>query len=90
MFMQLFALQHDPRSDSRCVPNNGGNFIMFESSSNGNDPNNDNFSPCSRNSMAGIITDRGQTGSTPCFLGVCIWELVCAYLCACVGMYIRT
>lgn len=61
-----------------CGPvNNGGNYIMFPHASTGNQPNNDDFSDCSRTMMAGIIRAKGG-----CFSSMCV--------CACVFVNMTT
>ncbi|XP_077564429.1 disintegrin and metalloproteinase domain-containing protein 10-like [Haemaphysalis longicornis] len=52
-----FGSPHDIPDSSPCVPDNvdGGHFLMYPSSSSGNKPNNDNFSPCSIKNISRII-----------------------------------
>lgn len=52
-----FGSQHD---SGNCGPPDGnGNYIMFPHASTGTEPNNDDFSDCSRDMMAGIIRANG-------------------------------
>jgi len=54
---------------ARCSPGDalGGNYIMFPHASTGSQPNNDEFSECSRDMMARLITGKGQDTSSGCF-----------------------
>lgn len=46
-----FGSQHDPDTEA-CAPGKPeGNFIMFDKATSGIEPNNDRFSPCSKNSI---------------------------------------
>ena len=46
---------------------------MFPHASTGTEPNNDDFSDCSRTMMAGIIRDKGG-----CFTGMCTDDVTIA------------
>eukprot|EP00118_Oscarella_pearsei_P025240 m.307810 g.307810 ORF g.307810 m.307810 type:complete len:726 (+) comp42855_c0_seq1:27-2204(+) len=64
-----FGSNHDKVDDgAACVPGDsgGGNFIMYSRATTGQDPNNNRFSPCSRQSMLEVIAVRGQ-GEEGCF-----------------------
>jgi len=72
-----------------CSPGdqNGGNYIMFPHASTGSQPNNDEFSLCSRNVMAQLITGKGQSPtSIGCFTGS--YSVLCVYVCMYICMYV--
>nr|UTK45927.1 disintegrin and metalloproteinase domain-containing protein 10 [Crepidula fornicata] len=69
-----FGSPHDIGSES-CAPfgttrsdANSGNYIMFPSATSGNRPNNDVFSPCSRDNMTRIIQQVVDGTRTECFV----------------------
>lgn len=48
-----FGSPHDTTAE--CIPSSGGNYIMYPSATDGSQPNNNKFSPCSREIMARTI-----------------------------------
>ena len=57
--------QHDSSSD--CAPGgNEGNFIMFARATSGDQKNNRLFSPCSRDSMNGVMDVKGRCIESKC------------------------
>lgn len=52
---------------ARCTGDTNGNYIMFPHASTGSQPNNDQFSECSRDMMARLITGKGQDAVVGCF-----------------------
>ena len=62
------CLQHDP-NPGQCAPGGDvGNFIMFASAAQGNFPNNNKFSACSRDYIAKVLETLGGIRSD-CFKG---------------------
>lgn len=60
-----FGSSHD--MSTACAPGGSqGNYIMYFRATSGSDPNNERFSPCSRDIMGSVIAVKGQ-GTTGCF-----------------------
>ncbi|XP_013419426.1 disintegrin and metalloproteinase domain-containing protein 10 isoform X2 [Lingula anatina] len=58
---------HDPETNSSCVPGNpNGNFIMYARSTSGDKTNNNRFSPCSI-AMMGPVMEKKARGTDGCF-----------------------
>ncbi|KAJ7339636.1 Disintegrin and metalloproteinase domain-containing protein 10 [Desmophyllum pertusum] len=63
-FGHSFGSEHDPDT-AECSPGGqAGNFVMYSRASDGNEPNNFLFSPCSKHRMSPIISMKG----TQCFI----------------------
>ena len=61
----FWSSQHDPDS-AQCSPGGkAGNFIMYSRASDGHEPNNLLFSPCSKRQIALVISRKGAD----CFIG---------------------
>lgn len=52
-----FGSPHDTTAE--CIPSSGGNYIMYPSATDGSQPNNRKFSPCSREIMGRTIQAKG-------------------------------
>ena len=61
--------EHDPTggSDVQCNPslNDGGKYLMFSSATDGEQRNNNRFSPCSRRDISDVLRAKSST----CFIG---------------------
>ncbi|XP_071788946.1 disintegrin and metalloproteinase domain-containing protein 10-like isoform X2 [Asterias amurensis] len=55
-----FGSEHDPQSQSCSPSGSQGNYIMYSQATDGNRPNNDRFSSCSRSQIAAMITSKGH------------------------------
>ena len=64
--------EHDPTggSDVQCNPslNDGGKYLMFSSATDGEQRNNNRFSPCSRRDISDVLRAKSST----CFIGKCL------------------
>lgn len=60
-FGHNFGSEHDPET-SLCSPGsgNGGNYIMYARATDGDQPNNDEFSQCSINQIADVLRSKAQ------------------------------
>jgi disintegrin and metalloproteinase domain-containing protein 10 len=65
-FGHNFGSPHDPQQTGACSPgsSSGGNFIMFYSATDGSQPNNRKFSPCSVNSIRAVL----ESSRSDCFI----------------------
>ncbi|XP_065909554.1 disintegrin and metalloproteinase domain-containing protein 10-like isoform X2 [Dysidea avara] len=52
-----FGSPHDETAE--CIPSSGGNYIMYPSATDGSQPNNNKFSPCSQDIMGRTIAAKG-------------------------------
>ncbi|EDV28522.1 uncharacterized protein TRIADDRAFT_19354 [Trichoplax adhaerens] len=63
-----FGSQHDPTTNTQCAPGSPqGNYIMYPQATTGRDPNNKQFSSCSKNYMQPVINAKGIS-SSGCFV----------------------